>query len=639
MPEFGKEDLDVKKRKNKDCPSQSNSVDDEWESSSASAPINKRKKFLLDWTCAASEEVGDSEDLHFLGRGLDRRLHEQIAGNTQGKAKIEHAVNGLGRQKICHEPAARKDLIALRRDNLKIEDNNQRNETHRAAVDHCPKPNGKQVSNVPDISLTSTRSYMDRVLEELKNSRKQWIEWMRREMHTLYERSGSSGARMSLVGQSGAEMDEQASHRGTMASRVLGSGTVGMQFGGEGSAVGEIGLTGHGNSGHVVFGHQNNNNAGGISNFGILNSGGGREDIKLSKQHKGANEQMGMDLVGHKNEHMYPVFGLRSTEGLDFGEQNRETAGLVAGLQKSRAGVAGLGRQYSGDGRVGFSPHLDLHGDTGFGAPASTAGGVKYGGQSHGGTGMVFGGQTADNGGHGSGKRVVDIRSSVGLSNSNPSNNGVGNNQCNSLRMSSEERATDLIGMQNVTSVGMQNSMALNMVWSMMPQNGRNDNHGMSESRVPNFNYECGKALNGGIGTYRGMIGHNTGFQNAASMMNPAVMHHTNVALDMKLPSSVPNASPSLNSSGVPILIGMQSQEAIQNTCGIQNFLGLSMNGFTVGASMNRQGFPAFYLQDNPQQAMGSVKGAPITPSPGLNAAAHKRDNGMQGVDILELNT
>eukprot|EP00249_Psilotum_nudum_P019593 c27332_g1_i2 orf=844-2622(+) len=590
IPKLRQDVFNGSKRKSWDCASQSNETDEEWQSSSATIPINRKRKAQPIWTSARREEVGDSDELHIPGR---RQLGQTSKGF--GKGKIESA-------------QLREGLITDYRPTLKITENNAEDKTNKIVADCSPKAKEK---------LNNARSYMQNVLEELGESRKQWLQWMRQEMHAiLYECSNSPGVPTNLAGKGGekVEYENQEPPRVPMI-KTSGCEDVGMRFGSQGSAMARVGFVGQGNGGNAGYCHQSNGS-------------GERSHNSLSEQHKSGG--VATAFVGEKDMRMDPAVGSRDIKVSDLVEKTGETAGLV-GSYKGRVGIPSLGGQTGGDSRLEFHTQPDLRVYSRFGAQGCDGGGIEYGSD---GTAAILGGQAAENAGHDNGKRLPDIRSS---GNPNPVNNGVGSSQCMPLMMSSQARATDLIGMQIHSSVGMQNPLAMNMVWRMMQQSQRNDRCPVPGLQVPIANYEEHvKMLNGDTGPCRGMIHSSSNFQSKIAKMDPGDTHCAGMALGMNLPSApLGNASLS-SSSGMPIFIGMQNLVAMRSSSEKQNFLGLSTNGFTGGGSMNRRGSPAVFMQHSPHQSISSGRGASLAASPGMS---HKFCSFMQRMDTLELNT
>lgn len=86
----------------------------------------------------------------------------------------------------------------------------------------------------------------------------------------------------------------------------------------------------------------------------------------------------------------------------------------------------------------------------------------------------------------------------------------------------------------------------------------------------------------------------------------------------------------------------LQNQEAVQNFSGMQNFLGLSMNGNisqkVLGEGMNRHAFPGFYLNEHPQHVLTATSNT-LPGTSGMRGRPHKRDRTEHGMDMLEPNT
>eukprot|EP01018_Ginkgo_biloba_P033034 Gb_19785 [translate_table: standard] len=624
--EYHCKERDLKKRKDSVLDSQSNSSSNEWESSSSTVPLLKRRKSQSDWRCSGTEEVGDNDDLHFMGR----EIFEPAKGIGLGKIKMDQI--GLQGQKDDVVEIHGSDAV-MHVETTKMEGNQVTEMMDDHKMGHEP------------LTLNGTRSCMLSIITELKQAREKMLMWMRQEMQKImYEGSGSPGVRISFGEHDGGDMEfeeqQVSGHNGnSMGIADLGNGGGEMDFGAE--ATGSDG-TGFAAQNSLVDGvGYNAQNCSRDLNFATQNCSRAREDIGFGKEN-GRSDGVGMGFGAQKSGgHVDVGMGVRgNSDGrMNFGNQSRASGGGVPmAVQNGSVEVVHLGTQSGRDGVLGFRTLNEVPGDITFGAQQTGVGvGLNYVSQAGGGPRMVFGRQSVDSGtqDRAGGRGRVEIRSSTGMGSTNTPTNSARNRQVNAVQISNEERTPDLIGMQN--------PVALNMMWNNVVQNPRDVNQNISTSGVHGFNFDTHNKLgNGGIGQYRGLVCNSTPYENSTGMVNSPVIQTVNPTLGMQLPMGLQNASSNtLNSSSMPPLMGMQNQVAVHNLSGMQNFLGLSMNGNvglqTVGEGTNRHVFPGLYL--NGHAHVLNAKSNHIPGSSGIDGRSNKRGDTVHGMDILELNT
>eukprot|EP01018_Ginkgo_biloba_P019801 Gb_26450 [translate_table: standard] len=648
MPEgldFGHKEWDFQKRKNHNPITNNSLPNDEWESSSTTAPKLKRAKSQSDWRSGESEEVGDSDDLQLVGRdifdpaviGLENGIVGQIGFDGHKEAAKE--IQGL-KPKRPYE--ASKDREA-NKDNVE-----------EAATEEMKD---EEKTRQEPLTMNGTRLCMQSVMMELKKAREDMLIWLKQEMHNIIYEGSGTGIRTSLGGQGRGEteFEEQqgSGNNGIGSAAVLGTG---MDFGAQASGSdGTEFFTGQNNSppaggggGGIGYNGQN----GGDSNYEAQNGVGERDDMRLGRLNE-RSDGVSMRFAGQKSAgHADVGFGARGNNngngGMNFGGQNRGHGGVAMSLHNGSVQVMGFERQSgSGDGVLNFRNQNEVPDEMTFGAPqqANGAGGMNFASPTSRETGMVFGGQNVNNGNGiqdgGRGRGMVKNRNSPSIGKSNTSASSAGNHKVNSTHMSDEERTPDLIGMQNQN---VQNPVALSMMWNNVVQNPRVLNQNMSDSAVNGFHYDTHTKLgNGAIGAYRGLVHNTTAYENNVGMMNSHVIQAGNPSIGMQLPMGMQNPSGNaLHTSGLTSLMGMQGQVPMQNFSGMQNFLGLSMNGNMgpppVEGGISRQVFPGLYLNDSTQHP-ASAKSNPLSAPSGLRSRTHKRGGTLLGVDMLELNS
>ncbi|GLJ23936.1 hypothetical protein SUGI_0454910 [Cryptomeria japonica] len=616
--ELGHKEWELKKRKNHDpIANDSNDMpNDEWESSSTTAPKVKRAKSQSDWRSGGSEEVGDSDDLQLVGReifdatgiGLENGIMVQagVDGHKEGVVEIQET-----------KPKMPLEAIKESKMNGKI----------AGDVAKGRKDDDEKITEDEPLTTNGTRLRMQSIMLELKKAREDMLHWLRQEMHNLFYEGSSGGRRMSLGGggpvRGEMECEEQqgSEHNVISGTTPLGNGSGGMDFGAQGSGSGGTEFfAGHTSSpavggGGIGYNVQN----GGDSNYSTQNGVSGRED-SLGRLNE-CSDGTGMRFGGHTQKNGSQadmVFGVRDNNngngGMNFGMQSRGHGGGVAmSLHNGSVQVMGFERQNgAGDGILSFRNQHSAPSEMTFGATQQSGSvGMSFANQTVRETGMVFGGQSIENGtGIQDGRRaggMIKNGSSTVRGRSNTSANSAGNLKVNSAHISDEERTPDLIGMQNQN---LQNPVALSMMWNNVAQTPRGLNQNISDSSVHGFNYDTHTKLgNGTLGAYRGM------------------------QIPMGMQTTVSN---NLNTSSVPSFMGMQSQVPMQSFSGMQNFLGLSMNG-NIGPTpvegMGRQVFP--YLNERPQHPATAKSNATGV----VRSRSHKRSDALLGVDMLELNS
>lgn len=620
------------KRKKTVLNNQSHSSNNEWDSSSCSASALKRRKCHSDWHSGGAEEVGDNDELQFMGREIFE------PASSIGLEKIrtdEHALPGQKDDMVemqCSDPIMHLEAT-------QIETKQTTNIDGYNRIGHQP------------LTLDGTRNYMRSIMTELKEAREKMLIWMRQEMQKImYEGSGSPSVRVSFGGEGGEEMEFQkqqgSGHNGNgIGIAVLGNESGEMNLGGEANCSGGSGFA---EQNSLVDGAEYVvQKAGRDLNFETQSCGRGGEDIAFGKEN-GNSDKVDLGFCAQQSVGQAEVgIGMTSNcDGrMDIGNHSRGSSGGVAmTVQNGSVEALHLGIQNRRDGLVGFRTPNVVPGEMTFGAPQTGGSiGVNYTSQASGGSGMVFGRQSVDSGTKDGaiGRAGVEIRSTTGFESSNTPANSAPSHQVNALHILGEERTPDLIGMQNQD---LQSSVALTMMWNNVAQNPRGVSQDISASGVHGFNFDSHIKLgNGGINTYRGLVCGSTAYENSAGMMNSPTMQTQTSTSGMHLPmvmQDTPNTN--LNSSSMQPLMGMQNQAAVQNFSGMQNFLGLSMNGNisrqVLGEGMNRHAFPGFYLNEHPQHVL-TARSNILSGTSGMHGRPHKRGRTVHGMDILELNT
>ncbi|KAH9307434.1 hypothetical protein KI387_035345 [Taxus chinensis] len=649
--ELGHKEWELKKRRNHDLitnNSNNNSVPtDEWESSSTTAPKVKRAKSQSDWRTGGNEEVGDSDDLQLVGREIFDTTGIGIDNGMMGSIGLDEHKEGV------IEIQGTKPV----RPHQTIKETKMNGTCSRDVAKGMEGEDEKTRQDEP-LTTSGTRLRMQSIMLELKKAREDMLLWLRREMHNLFYEGSSGGRRMSIGGggPGGVEMEYEeqqgSEHNGISGTTPLGNGSGGMDFGAQGSGsggteffAGQTNSPGVGGGG-IAYNVQN----GGDSNYGTQNGVSGRED-SLGRLNE-CSDGTGVRFAGHNQKSGSQAdigFGVRDNNngngGMNFGMQSRgHDGGVAMNLHNGSVQILGYERQNgTGNGILSFRSQHPVPSEMTFGAPQqSGSGGMNYASQTVRETGMVFGGQNIENGtgiqDGGRGGAMIKNGSSTVMGRSNTSANSAGNLKVNSTHISDEERTPDLIGMQNQN---LQNPVALSMMWNNVAQTPRGLNQNISDSSVHGFNYDTHAKLgNGTLGTYRGLVHGGTTYENNIGMMNSTVMHAANPTQGMQLPMRLQTtAANNLNTSSLPSLMGMQSQLPMQSFSGMQNFLGLSMNGNMGPTPVEGMGQQVFsYLNERPQHP-ANAKSNPLSASGAVRSRSHKRSGTLLGADILELNS
>lgn len=612
------------KRKKGVLNNQSHSSNDEWDSSSCSATVLKRKKCYSDWQSGGTEEVGDNDELQALGRGIF------VPATSTGLEKIstdEHVLLGQKDDTVeiqCSDPSMHLEVT-------QIETKQTSDIDGYNSIGHEP------------LTLDGTRNCMLSIITEIKETKEKMLNWMRQEMQKImHEGSGSPSVRVSFGGEGGEEMEFQKQQGSGHTDNAMGIAVVGtvsgeINFGGEANCSGG---TGFAEQNSLVDGAEYDvQKASSDLNFETQSCRRGKEDIAFGKENDNS-DKVGLGFCAQQNVGQADVgIGMANIcDGrMNIGNHSRGSRGEVAmAVQNGSVDAPHLGIQSRREGVVGFRTPNEVPGEMTFGAPQTGGGiGVNYTSQASGGSGMILGRQGVDRGtkdGVG-GRGGVEIRSSMGFEGSNTPVNSACGQQVNALQILGEERTPDLIGMQNQN---LQSSVALTMMWNNVAQNPRGVSQDISASGVHGFNFDSHiKPGNGGIRTYRGLVCGSTAYENSAGMMNSPTMQTPTSTLGMHLPMVMQDTlNTSLNSPSMQSLMGMQNQTATQNFSGMQNFLGLSMNG-NVGQQVLGSGF---YLNEHPQHML-TARSNTLPGISGMRGRPHRRGSTVHGMDILELNT
>lgn len=620
MPELGH----ASKRKSRGSCDENDSADSGWGSSSASIPKAKRRRQHH----RSSEEVGDH--LQVLGR--------ELSGHNTSIDIVKETLH--------HCSPNGEKLWALGSNNSTLN-----GETiYRKSVDSKGEVNrylkaeeqaGKDTSMPTSISLSTVRTCMETMIRELREARARMLQWMRQELHSMLCEGPATPcvhlrSKEHLRGHRNLEEHLLQSYSTRNNPNVA---HVGMQLGTHSNGRSRHEFSAKSDDGGSKAGQESRDDtcAARGSSYGMEVSGKIREDIickredmDICKQDSSSNQRIAMGIAGKESADRDASFGA-CTPGLGH---SRETGRMDVPSVKCRKNDFGSG----GEGRIKFATQTDLGrnigdqsfnvqsdicGEMGYGVePGSTNIEVGYGGSNNGCSLMHFERLC-------SGKGVDELRSSLGMHNTSTSNQ----HRMSSRVLNDDETPAFMLPSQAET-VDFENSTALNVMWNMMQQGGRNCNQGISSSVVPNLYYDANAKLRSGEVVSRALIGNGTSFDSPFGVIRSASQRNAASSLGRQVPVPVRVANHSLNSVGMPTLVTVQNQVAIQSSTTLQNFLGLNVG---VG-DLDRQMVPSAYLQETGQKSLSSGKSVGVFISPSVSLA-HKKGSGLLSLDMLELNT
>eukprot|EP00252_Welwitschia_mirabilis_P003949 TRINITY_DN1403_c0_g1_i1.p1 TRINITY_DN1403_c0_g1~~TRINITY_DN1403_c0_g1_i1.p1 ORF type:complete len:583 (+),score=127.96 TRINITY_DN1403_c0_g1_i1:518-2266(+) len=580
-------------------------INDEWESSSTTAQNLKRHRPSSDWKSNGNEEVGDTDD-------IQTRMAVQVSDQGKTESKRAHKVRKKSHKKL-------KEITWLPKNG-------------------APE-NEDQGTKKEPVTVDETRHCMQSVITELKKAREDMLSWLRQEMQKIFvERSARNGGGKSAC-KVKVEYEEKA------ASECNGV-----------EAAVEFGTQESGNEEAHFFAQNNNNtkNEDGVEGYNTTREDS-QEAIKGKKLDDCSKESGFAD--GKKENTAQVELGFQvkdedpNVEGMDFGERQENGLGFVpqdrhhegnggelgfgvenrdGSMSMDNGSVQVLSFDRPEDDFMNFRHQNEAPTEIGFvnGHQSGGSGGMRFCRDNQ----LIFGCQNIENGS--SRLSAVTSRNQTCLGGSSIAPvNSSGNNRKALINDSDKDRTHDLIGMQNPLNLGM--------VWNSSAHNGQSLNHPLpSHSSLNDFSYDVhAKVGHSAPDAYRGLIHANNGYESSLGIVGSAALQAASSAMGAQLPTSLQAAATTSNSLCRPSLtpfMGLPNQVSVSNFNGMQNFLGLSMNGSMGANAMEQEGIRRHVLSgmfmNERSQHPSKMNSVPV------QARARKRNSLLDGVDLLELN-